>query len=181
MTRTLTSQPAVTVRNGEYLRRRRRSFDSLTPMAMGSLPTLLRERASLQPNRTAFTFMDYDRDQAGIAESLTWSQLYRRALNIAHELRLRGSTGDRAVILAPHGIDYVAAFLGTLQAGFIAVPLGIGSDERVSSVMRDASPCAVLTTSGVVADIAEHVEPTSLIEIDLLDLDSKTGPTARVD
>ena len=108
---------------------------------MGSLPALLRERASLQPNRTAFTFMDYDSERAGVAESLTWSQLYRRALNIAQELRLRGSTGDRAVILAPHGLDYIAAFLGALQAGFIAVPLGGASDERVSSVMRDASPC----------------------------------------
>jgi long-chain fatty acid adenylyltransferase FadD28 len=181
MTRTLIPQTAIAVLNGGYLRRRLTSFDSLTPMAMGSLPALLRERASLQPNRTAFTFMDYDREQAGNAESLTWSQLYRRALNIAQELRLRGSTGDRAVILAPHGLDYVAAFLGTLQAGFIAVPLGGGSDERVSSVMRDASPCAVLTTSGVVGDIAQHVESKYLIEIDTLDLDSRKGTAARVD
>ena len=155
-------------------------------MAMGSIPALLRERASLQPNRTAFTFMDYEQDRAGIAESLTWSQLYRRALNIAQELRLHGSTGDRAVILAPQGLDYITAFLGALQAGFIAVPLGGASDERVSSVMRDASPSAVLTTSSVVGDIAEYVEsksvnPSIVIEIDLLDLDSKKGPAARVD
>ncbi len=150
-------------------------------MAMGSLPALLRERASLQPNRTAFTFTDYDRERAGIAESLTWSQLYRRALNIAHELRLRGSAGDRAVILAPQGLDYITAFLGALQAGFIAVPLGGASDERVSSVMRDASPSAVLTTSSVVGDIAQYVESKSLIEIDLLDLDSRRGPAARLD
>ena len=147
---------------------------------MGSLPALLRERASLQPNRTAFTFMAYDREQAGIAQSLTWSQLYRRALNIAQELRLRGSPGDRAVILAPQGLDYVVAFLGALQAGFIAVPLGGASDGRVRSVMRDASPSAVLTTSSAVGDIAEYVESKSLIEIDLLDLDSRKGPAARV-
>ena len=66
--------------------------------------------------------MDYDQERAGVAESLTWSQLYRRALNLAQELRLRGSTGDRAVILAPQGLDYIAAFLGALQAGF-TVPL----------------------------------------------------------
>ncbi len=148
---------------------------------MGSLPALLRDRASLQPNRTAFTFLDYDSERAGVAESLTWSQLYRRALNIAQELRLRGSTGDRAVILAPHGLDYIAAFLGTLQAGFIAVPLGGAGDERVSSVMRDTSPSAVLTTSSVVGDIAEYVESKSLIEIDLLDLDARRGPAARGD
>jgi long-chain fatty acid adenylyltransferase FadD28 len=131
--------------------------------------------------------MDYEQDRAGIAESLTWSQLYRRALNLAHELRLHGSTGDRAVILAPPGLDYITAFLGALEAGFIAVPLGGASDERVNTVLRDASPSAVLTTSCVAGDIAAYVESKSgesapsVIEVDLLDLDSKKGPAARVD
>jgi hypothetical protein len=39
------------------------------------------------------------------------------------ELKACGSTGDRAVIPAPQGLDYVLAFLGALQAGRIAVPL----------------------------------------------------------
>ncbi len=51
-----------------------------------SVPAVLRERASLQPNDTAFTFIDYEQDWAGVAESLTWSQLYRRTLNVAQEL-----------------------------------------------------------------------------------------------
>lgn len=181
MTRTVIPQTPLLSSTVDISRRRLTSFDSLTPMAMGSLPALLRERASLQPNRTAFTFMDYERDRAGIAESLTWSQLYRRGLNLAQELRLHGSSGDRAVILVPQGLDYITAFLGALQAGFIAVPLGGASDERVSSVMRDASPSAVLTTSSVAGDIAEDVESKSVIEIDVLDLDSKKGPAARVD
>ena len=125
--------------------------------------------------------------RAGIAESLTWSQLYRRVLNLAQELRLHGSTGDRAVILAPPGLDYITAFLGALQAGLIAVPLGGGSDERVDAVLRDASPSVVLTTSSVAGEIAKYVESgsgesaPSVIEVDLLDLDSKKGPAARVE
>jgi fatty acid CoA ligase FadD28 len=150
-------------------------------MAMGSIPSLLRERASLQPNRTAFTFMDYEQDPDGIAQSMTWSQLYRRVLNLAHELRLHGSTGDRAVILAPQGLDYITAFLAALQAGFIAVPLGSASDERISSVMFDASPAVVLTTSSVADDIAEYVESRSLFEVDLLDLDSRKALGTRAD
>ena len=148
---------------------------------------MLRERASLAPNRTAFTFMNYEHDWAGIEESLTWAQLYRRALNLAHELRLHGSTGDRALILAPQGLGYVTAFLGAIQAGFIAVPLGADSDERVSSVLRDASPSVVLTTSSVARDIAGYLGPISgetapsLIELDLLDLESKKPPAARVE
>jgi len=147
-----------------------------------SVPALLRERASLQPDDTAFTFIDYEQDWAGIAESLTWPQLHRRALNVARELRLCASPGDRAVILAPQGLDYIVAFLGALQAGLIAVPLSVPlggvSDERVDSVLHDASPAAVLTTSSVVGNVTAHVmsqpgeSAPSVIEVDLLNLDS---------
>jgi long-chain fatty acid adenylyltransferase FadD28 len=155
---------------------------NLMPVVEMSVPALLRERASLQPDDTAFTFIDYEQDWAGVAESLTWPQLYRRALNVAHELRLCASPGDRAVISAPQGLDYIVAFLGALQAGLIAVPLSVPlggvSDARVDSVLRDASPAAVLTTSTAVGDITQHVaappgEPTPfVIEVDLLNLDA---------
>jgi mycoketide-CoA synthase len=156
-----------------------------------SLPAVLQERASLRPSETAFTYVDYEQDWAGVPESLTWLQLHWRAVNVARELRACGSTGDRAVILAPQGLDYVAAFLGALQAGMIAVPLSVplggSSDERVSSVLRDARPSAILTTSSVAGNIAEYItvkpgEPApSVIEVDLLDLDSQKGPVTEVD
>jgi long-chain fatty acid adenylyltransferase FadD28 len=41
-----------------------------------SIQGVLRERASMQPNDTAFTFVDYEQDWAGVSESLTWSQVY---------------------------------------------------------------------------------------------------------
>ncbi len=115
---------------------------------------MLRDRARLQPDDTAFTFVDYEQDWEGVSESLTWSQLYRRVLSVAQALSVRGSTGDRAVILAPHGPEYVAAFLGALQAGLVAVPLSLplggSSDELVLAVLRDTSPAVILTTSSVV-------------------------------
>jgi acyl transferase domain-containing protein/acyl-CoA synthetase (AMP-forming)/AMP-acid ligase II/acyl carrier protein len=156
-----------------------------------SIPAVLRERASLRPDETAFTYVDYEQDWAGVAESLTWSQLYRRTLNVAQELKACGSTGDRAVILAPQGLEYIVAFLGALQAGQIAVPLsapqGGASDERVSAVLHDASPTAVLTTSAIAGTIAEYIKSKpserapSLIEVDLLDLDSEKTSAAEDD
>ncbi len=129
-------------------------------MSESSIPAVLRERASLQPNDAAFTFIDYQKDWAGVAENLTWSQVYRRALNVAHELKRYGSTGDRAVISAPQGLDYIVAFLGALQAGFIAVPLSVpqvgAHDERVTSVLRDTSPAVILTTSSEVGNVTEY-------------------------
>ena len=72
----------------------------MTIVAELTIPSVLRERASLQPNEKAFTFVDYEQDWDGVAEPITWSQLYRRSLNVAQEVRRHGSTGDRAVILA---------------------------------------------------------------------------------
>ncbi len=147
-----------------------------------SIPALLRRRAERQPNARAFTFVDYDLDPAGSAESLTWSQVYQRAQVIAEELSLCGAIGDRAAILAPQGLDYIAAFLGALHAGFIAVPLSVpqaGShDERVSSALRDSSPVAILTTSAVADDVTGYARghgghsAPRVVEVDSLDLDT---------
>ena len=154
-----------------------------------SIPAVLRERASLQPNETAFTFIDYEQDWAGVAESLTWSQLYRRSLAVASALGRSGTTGDRTVILAPQGLDYITAFLGALQAGHIAVPLSVPAagvhDERVASVLRDASPSTVLTTSPFAGHVAEYAKAQggesarSVIEVDSVDLGAGKPTAAR--
>lgn len=146
---------------------------------------MLHGRASLRPHDVAFTFTAYDDDWAGVPESLTWSQVSRRTLNMARELTPHGSVGDRAVILAPQGLEYIAAFLGSMQAGLIAVPLPLphrgASHERVSAVLADTSPSVVLTTSAVAEDIAEYVDQARLdvvpkiVEIDSLNLDVEGG------
>lgn len=153
------------------------------PVIAPSIPSVLRERASLQPNDKAFTFVDYEQNWDGAAESLTWSQLYRRSLDLAGELQLHGSAGDRAVIVAPQGLDYIAAFLGALQAGFIAVPLAVplggASDDRVSSVLHDAAPSVVLTTSATAGIVTEYLEANvdgsapSVVQVDQLELDAR--------
>jgi long-chain fatty acid adenylyltransferase FadD28 len=161
------------------------------PVIDSSVAAVLRERASLQPDHTAFTFIDYEQDWNGVAESLTWSQMHRRARNVAQELKRCGSPGDRAVISAPQGLDYIAAFLGALEAGLIAVPLSVPlggvSDERVNSVLRDSSPAVVLTTSAVVGNVTEAVDQQSsqsapaVVAVDLLDLDSPKRSDASGD
>src|SRR5271165_7388763 len=125
-------------------------------MAESSLPALLHDRASRQPDATAYTFIDYEADPSGFAESLTWAQVHRRALVVAEELRLCGSVGDRAAILAPQGLDYIVAFLGALQAGFITVPLSVPQfgvlEERVSSAFSAAPNFAFELVVGRTSD-----------------------------
>jgi fatty acid CoA ligase FadD28 len=158
----------------------------VNPVTETSLPAVLCERASLQPNAKIFTFVDYEKDWNGVATSLTWAQLYRRTVNLARELEKHGSPGDRAVILAPQGLDYIVAFLGAMQAGRIAVPLSMPmggvSDERVDAVMADARPSVILTTSAVSAAVVENVkipeglDAPAVVEVDTLDLDGPTQP-----
>jgi fatty acid CoA ligase FadD21 len=141
---------------------------------------MLHGRASLRPHDVAFTFTNYDQAWEGVRESLTWSQLSRRTFNVARELSFHGSAGDRAVILAPQSLDYIAAFLGSMQAGLIAVPLPLphrgSSHERVSAVLADTSPSVILTTSAVAQDVARHVDAARLdilpkiVEIDAMHL-----------
>ncbi len=145
-----------------------------------SILSVLRERAGLTPNDLAFTFTDYDREWDGAAESLTWSQLYRRTLNVAHEVGKHGVPGDRALIVAPQGLAFIVAFLGAMQAGFIAVPLAVpvpGShDQLLSAVVTDTSPTVVLTTAAVFDIAAQYVDDGAAViatlAVDTLDLDA---------
>ena len=147
-----------------------------------SIPALLELRAQQQPHDTAFTFLDYEVDPAGFAESLTWSQLRDRVNVVAATIVEHGSPGDRAAVLAPQGLEYVIAVLGAIQAGFIAVPLSVPQpgqhDERISSALGDCAPAAVLTTSAVVDEIRKYVRVQAgrrvarVIEVDALDFHS---------
>ncbi|QZT64986.1 AMP-binding protein [Mycolicibacterium austroafricanum] len=145
-----------------------------------SIPDFLAERVRQQPDDVAYTFIDYDVDPAGVEESLTWSEVHQRVNAVAEKLAGLGSPGDRAVILAPQSLEYVIAFLGAIQAGFIAVPLSMPlfshHDERVSGVMEDAAPVAVLTTSAVIDVVKKYGQSSrhrapKFVEVDTLDFD----------
>ncbi|HWF70562.1 MAG TPA: AMP-binding protein [Mycobacterium sp.] len=151
------------------------------PLIHSSIPAALREQARQQPDAPAYTFIDYEVDPAGYSETLTWSQVQQRAQVVAAELASCGSPGDRVAICAPQGLEYVVAFLGTLEAGFTAVPLPVPQsgehDQRVYATLSDCGPVALLTTSPVATDVVScaHALPGSapaVIEIDALDLDT---------
>ncbi|MGV0626597.1 fatty-acid--AMP ligase [Mycolicibacter minnesotensis] len=146
-----------------------------------SIPGLLRERTQQHPGKPAFTYLDYDLDPAGYADTVTWSQLLRRAEAVAVEVAAVASPGDRVALLAPQGLEYVIGFFGAMEAGCIVVPLPVpafGShDERVAAALRDCAPSVVLTTSAVAGDIHACVSAVGgrtlpIIELNLLDLDA---------
>jgi fatty acid CoA ligase FadD28 len=149
-------------------------------MPNASIPEILRERASLQPNDTAFTFIDYDKAWDGVEESLSWAQLQQRVVALAAEIREHAQIGDRAVILAPQSMSYILGFLAAFEANVIAVPLSTPTmgahDERVAAVLRDARPTVILTTAEIAGAVAPYATSQDggsapvVLEIDTLDL-----------
>jgi len=82
---------------------------------------LLRDRAQSQPDQTAFIFLKDGEAEAG---RLTYQALDQQARAIAAELQSTTEPGDRALLVYPYeaGLEFIAAFLGCLYAGVVAVP-----------------------------------------------------------
>jgi acyl-CoA synthetase (AMP-forming)/AMP-acid ligase II len=124
----------------------------------------------------SYRFIDYSQGQDGRIVELTWNQLWSQVCAIGARLQQVTEPEDRVAILAPQGLDYVAAFFGAVHAGRIAVPLFAptlsGHAERLAAVLADARPAAVLTTSAAAESVRTFVrtlppnEWTRLIAVD---------------
>jgi acyl-CoA synthetase (AMP-forming)/AMP-acid ligase II len=59
--------------------------DNRTPTTLSeaTILELIEHKAERQPDELAFTFVDYDVDPDGVAESLTWGQLHQRVRVVA--------------------------------------------------------------------------------------------------
>ena len=126
-----------------------------------TLASLLGFRAAERPEGEAYLFLA---DGGEEAARLTWGELDGRARAIAVALRESLAPGDRALLLYPPGLEFVAAFVGCLQAGVIAVPAypprpHDRSQARLRAIARDAEPRAALTTSTIVAALASAPLP----------------------
>ena len=84
-----------------------------------SLVDILRWRAKNQPYRLAYRYLvDGENDEV----VLTYEDLDRRARSIAALLQFSAGAGDRALLLFPPGLDFIAAYFGCLYAKIIAIP-----------------------------------------------------------
>ena len=99
---------------------------------------LLRNQAANNPDGMAFEFLD-DRD--GLSQ-VTFAELDRLARIIAARLQLELRPGDRALLVYPAGIEFIAAFFGCLYAGVVAVPATYPKPKRpMPRLQRIALDC----------------------------------------
>ncbi|RMF94622.1 MAG: fatty acyl-AMP ligase, partial [Planctomycetota bacterium] len=121
-----------------------------------NLVELLRHRAEYQSDDIAFVYLvDGDRQE----EILTNAELDRRARAVAAKLQSMGLTGERALLLYPPGLDFIAAFFGCLYAGVVAVPAypprKNRSMLRIEAVSDNCHAKVTLTTRQVI----DRVQP----------------------
>jgi 8-amino-7-oxononanoate synthase/acyl carrier protein len=112
---------------------------------------LLRQRAAYRPHDRAFTFLvDGENEELNI----TYAELDRKARAVGAWLASEGMTGKRVLLLYPSGLDFIAAFMGCLYGGAIAVPAypprKNRSVERIEAIAADADASVALTTRDVV-------------------------------
>ncbi len=110
----------------------------------------LRSRAAEVPDWPLYTFLA---DGEVEVERLTHASLDQAAGRIAAALRAVAAPGERALLLYPPGLDFIAAFFGCLYAGVVAVPAypphPRRDSPRLRAIARDAAPAVVLTTSAL--------------------------------
>jgi len=119
-----------------------------------NLIKLLRYRAFEQPNLRAFTFLHNGEIESA---SLTYKELDEQATAIALQLQSLVSIGERALLLYPPGLEFLAAFFGCLYAGVIAVPAYPPKSNqklsRLQAIVQDAQARLTLTTETLLTNI----------------------------
>ena len=120
-----------------------------------TLVELLRWRAQHQPGRRVYTFL-----VDGEAEEvhLTYQEIDRQARAIGVKLQSLAAPGERALLLYPPGLEYIAGFFGCLYAGIVAVPAYPPDPARLNrtlprlqAIVADGQATLALTTAPILS------------------------------
>jgi amino acid adenylation domain-containing protein/thioester reductase-like protein len=126
---------------------------------LNSLVELLRARAEKQAGELAYRFIQEDGSDP---VTVTYTELDRRARAIGAWLGSFRASGERALLLYPPGLDYIAAFFGCLYAGVTAVPAYPPRLNRpvprIQSMVADSRASFALTTSTILHNIEQRFE-----------------------
>jgi acyl transferase domain-containing protein/acyl-CoA synthetase (AMP-forming)/AMP-acid ligase II/acyl carrier protein len=130
---------------------------SASSSALSSWVDLLRWRVTQQPEQRAYTFLsdgEIERDR------LTYADLDLQARMIGASLQREIQSGERALLVYPSGLEFIAAFFGCLYSGIIAVPVyppsAARSDRTLAkfrAIANDAQPAVILTTSSLASRV----------------------------
>lgn len=142
-----------------------------------SLVDILRWRTKHQPHQLAFRFLqDGEYDEVCI----TYEELDQRARSIGAMLQASANAGERALLLFPAGLDFVAAYFGCLYAKIIAIPAYPPHHARLEKslpfifrIAGDAKPSVALMPSALYNTIVSRNEFRAFGNMKLLVTDTE--------
>ncbi|MEA5621854.1 non-ribosomal peptide synthetase [Nostoc sp. UHCC 0251] len=119
-----------------------------------TLVELLRYRSSREAKQLSYTFLS---DGETESDRVTYQELDRCSRAIASQLQSLGLSGERALLLYPPGLEYLAAFFGCLYAGVVAVPAYPPRNQRntprILAILEDSQAAIILTTSSILSQV----------------------------
>lgn len=153
----LTAAYIMKVVQNNYFCNSSENFDKFS-----TLVDLLHYRATTQAEQIAYTFLANGETQSA---SLTYRELDRQAKSIAASLHLLLVPGERALLLYPSGLEFIAAFFGCLYAGIVAVPIYPPRRNqkmlRFKALLTDSKAKLALTTAAELTSIENRLNQDS--------------------
>ncbi|HZI13110.1 MAG TPA: condensation domain-containing protein, partial [Myxococcus sp.] len=123
--------------------------------SFSDLIDLLRDRSATRGAQGLYTFLE---DGEAEESRISYAGLDLRARRIGAVLQELSATGERALLLYPPGLEYIAGFFGCLYSGLVAVPAYPPDPSRLDrtlprlrAIIQDAQASVVLTTSFILS------------------------------
>jgi acyl-CoA synthetase (AMP-forming)/AMP-acid ligase II len=147
---------------------------------LSTIVDILSWRSLHQPEQIGYIFLEEGETES---TKLTYRDLDLKAKRIATKLQSMGLSGERALLLYPSGLEFIAAFFGCLYAGVIAVPIypprRNQNLSRLQVVVADAQAKVALTNQSILSNIEQHfVETPDLAELYWLATDRELNISA---
>jgi acyl-CoA synthetase (AMP-forming)/AMP-acid ligase II len=148
----------------------------------GGLRALAGRWAAQKPD--ALAFIDSD-----ARTSLTFGELWRRALSLASEVRAAGPRAGRVAILLPAGLDFPVAYLACRLADAVAIPMPYPDTDDLERILgplhhmlADSGTRYILCDAALLARRAAGERALGLLDdvvLAAVDTVSGAGPAGR--
>ncbi len=143
-----------------------------------TLTDVLSERARQVPDRVAFVFEGENLQ----TEQWTYSELDQRARTVAAWLEQQAEVDDRALLVFPAGLEFIAAYFGCIYAGVLPVPATYPKPRRplprLDAIVADCQPRLALTHSSVLEGLSLEQQSAAVASLTWTATDELTADAA---
>ncbi|WGL59179.1 amino acid adenylation domain-containing protein [Pigmentibacter sp. JX0631] len=128
---------------------------------MNNLFDMLEYSAQLNPNKVAFTFLEFETKSEC---SITYLELSEKAKELACVLQSKlnqSNIAERIILIYPPGLDFIVGFFACIYAGYIAVPVVPPENkkniDKLNLIINDCDAKVCLSTESLLKKFEEDI------------------------